>query len=228
MGKIKIAKYLAECGIASRRKSEALILTGKVKVNGTIMLNIAERIDPQKDTIEALGQQIKPAKNVYYLLYKPIGYTSTTKDPHAEKLITELVPKKPKVYPVGRLDKYTSGLIILTNDGELTQKLTHPKYEKQKEYSIKTNYPLTSTEINQIKKGVKLEDGLIKPDLFEKTEDAYKLVIHSGRKRIVRRLINHFGKKVSQLKRTRLGKLTLGNLKPGEYRALKKEEISNL
>jgi len=228
MEKIKIAKYLASSGLCSRRKCEELIKSGAIKVNRTLA-KVADRINPKQDTIEIGNKKIKPQEKVYYLLYKPVGYVTTTKDKHAQYLITDLAPKNPPVWPVGRLDKFTSGLIILTNDGELTQKLTHPKYEKEKEYSIITNKPLAQEEIIKIKKGVKLENGFIKPDLFEETsKNNYKMILHSGKKRIVRRIIENFGKKVSQLKRVRVDNLTLENLKIGQYRKLDQKKINNL
>lgn len=227
--KIKIAKYLSECGIASRRKSEELVKQGRVFVNGEKMTNVAERIDPQKDKVKVFGKQAKPQKHVYYLLYKPVGYITTTKDPHAEKIITELVPNNPPVWPVGRLDKNTSGLIILTNDGELTQELTHPKYQKEKEYSIITNELLDKASIERVQNGIRLTDGFIKPSVFEEIEKGqYKMVLTEGRKRIVRRIIEAVGRKIAQLKRVRLDSLTLDNLSIGSYRELTKQEVEKL
>jgi len=162
-------------------------------------------------------------------LNKPLGYTSTCKDSHAEKLAISLVPKNPPVWPVGRLDKYTSGLLILTNDGKLTQKLTHPSFNIKKEYSLTTNLPLTDNEIHKIRQGVKLEDGFIKPDVFQKIgPKSWRIVLHEGRKRIVRRIIENTGKKTMSLTRIRFAFLELGDLKPGRWRHLTKEEINQL
>jgi 23S rRNA pseudouridine2605 synthase len=226
---IKIAKYLSEAGVASRRKSESLVAQGLIFVNGKKMTDPARRIDPSADKITYAGRVIKPAQNVYYLLNKPVGYTSTTADPHARDLITDLVPAKPKVWPVGRLDKFTSGLIILTNDGELTQKLTHPSFSVEKEYEITANSPLSDTEIAAIRRGIRLEDGFMRPDDFEAVGGkVYRITIHSGKKRVVRRLIEKTGKAVSQLKRTRIGFLALEKLHPGKWRYLTAEEIQKL
>jgi len=226
---IKIAKYLSECGIASRRKAEELVSRGKVSVNGTVMKNVAERVDPGKDEVKVFGKIINEQKLVYYILYKPVGYVTTTEDRHAEKIVTELVPQKPPVWPVGRLDKNTSGLLILTNDGDLTQTLTHPKYEKEKEYSIITNRDLGKDEIFKIRSGLYLDDGLIKPKLFEEIrEKQYKMILKEGRKRIVRRIIEEVDRRVAQLKRVRVATLTLGSLKPSEWRKLTTSEIKKL
>jgi pseudouridine synthase len=229
METIKISKFLSECGVASRRKSEELIKRGKIFVNGQRLSNVAERINPQKDEVKAFGKIVKPKNHVYYLLYKPVGYTTTTADIHAQNLITDLVPNEPPVWPVGRLDKNTSGLILLTNDGEFTQKLTHPKYEKEKEYSIITNQSLSEEEISKIQNGLHLDDGSIKPELFEGIKDnQYKMILKEGRKRIVRRIIEKVGKRVAQLKRVRVATLTLGSLKPSEWRKLTEREIKKL
>jgi len=229
MDTIKISKLLSEAGIASRRKAETLVTQGLIFVNGKKMADPARRIDPATDKVTYAGRIIKPQANVYYLLYKPVGYTSTTEDAHAKKLITQLVPKEPKVWPVGRLDKYTSGLILVTNDGDITQKLTHPSYEIEKEYEIATNEPLAEGDILAIQRGVRLEDGFIRPNRFEVTGGKlYRIVIHSGKKRVVRRIIEKTGKAVAQLKRTRIDFLVLGNLHPGEWRRLTAEEIKKL
>jgi len=226
---IKIAKYLSECGIASRRKSELLVSQGLVFINGKKMDNVAFRIDPKKDKVVFQGKTVKPLDLVYYLLYKPVGTASTTADAHSSKLITSLVPKIPPVWPVGRLDINTSGLILMTNDGSITQKLTHPKYQQEKEYSIITNSPLTEWEFNKITQGLELEDGFIKPDSFTEIKPGqYSIILHSGKKRVVRRIIEKVGKRVAQLKRIRVAFLTLGNLAPGQYRPLAKEEIDKL
>jgi 23S rRNA pseudouridine2605 synthase len=227
MNSVKIAKYLSQAGIASRRKAETLVKQGLIFINGKKTTNVAARIDPETDKVEYNGKTVAPLGFVYYLLNKPVGYVSTTNDEHAEKMVTELVPKELKVWPVGRLDKFTSGLMILTNDGELTLKLTHPRYEIEKEYEIVTNFALTETDICAIQRGVKLEDGFIKPDHFEKIgPKSYRIVIHSGKKRVVRRIIEKTGKAVAELKRTRVGHLALGTLPPGHWRPLIPNELN--
>ena len=229
MATIKISKYLSETGIASRRKAETLVTQGLVFVNGKKNTNVAARIDPDTDKVEFNGKPVKIQKQVYYLLNKPAGYTSTTEDPHARKLITELVPDAPKVWPVGRLDKYTSGLILMTNDGQLTLKLTHPRYRIEKEYEIVSSHPLTAAEIDSIRRGVKLSDGLIKPDRFDPIgENSYRIIIHSGKKRVVRRIIEKIGKTVVDLKRLRIDFLTINDLQTGQWRELAPEEIKKL
>jgi 23S rRNA pseudouridine2605 synthase len=226
---MRIAKYLASCGLGSRRFCEELILSGRVKINKKQITTPALNIDPETDVVSVNDALVKPKELVYYLLNKPIGYTSSRFDEHAKKIITDLLPQEPPIWPVGRLDKDTSGLIILTNDGDLTNRLTHPKYQKEKEYLITLDLPLEKGEIEKIKNGVELEDGWIKADSFEVlSEKKYRIIIHEGRNRLIRRLINSFGKEVVSLERLRLGPLTLGDLGVGRYRDLTKSEISEL
>jgi 23S rRNA pseudouridine2605 synthase len=226
---VKIAKYLAACGVTSRRKAEELVKQGLISVNGKRMNDVAKRIDPICDKITFRGSIMKPAAYAYYLLNKPLGYTSSTKDLHAKKLVTSLVPQKPAVWPVGRLDKDTQGLILMTNDGTLTQKLTHPKYEKKKEYEFSANYPLTGGEIKKITNGISLEDGFLKPDRFSQIGDnRYLITIHSGKKRVIRRLLEHIGKQIIELKRVKIDFLSLEGLETGKWRALDKKEIERL
>lgn len=223
---MRLAKYLASCGLGSRRYCENLISLGKILVNELIVDSPAINIDPEKDTVKFRGEIIKPQKTVYYILNKPTGYVTSRDDPHTKKLITDLVPKIPPVWPVGRLDKETSGLLILTNDGDLTQKLTHPKYVKEKEYLIKTNRPLSGDDITKIMNGVTLEDGLIKPDKFSRVATkTYNIVIHEGRNRLIRRLIAHFDLEVISLERIRISNIKLGKLPLGEYRVLDANKI---
>jgi len=226
---VKIAKYLAQAGVASRRKAEALVKQGLVSVNGKISADPALRVNPKTDKILYGGKPLSPAQKVYYLLNKPVGYTCTAQDPHAEKLVGELVPAEPRVWPVGRLDKMTSGLLILTNDGDLALSLTHPRYRVEKEYEITADFPLAENEIAAVQKGVSLEDGFIRPDRFEKIGGKrYRIVIHSGKKRVVRRIVEKIGKSVAQLKRTRVGSLELQNLPLGKWRRLSPAEIKKL
>ena len=167
---MRLNKFLASCGLGSRRACEELIKSGQIKVNSRVIVNVATEIDPEKDTAFFNEKRLAPATMVYYLLNKPIGYTSSLKDVHAKNLISELVPANPPVWPVGRLDKNTSGLILLTNDGDLTYQLTHPKYQKEKEYLIKTDSSLKQDEISQLLAGINLDDGFVKADFFEKIE----------------------------------------------------------
>lgn len=220
---------MASCGLGSRRSCEILIKSDQIKVNGISINTPAVDIDPSTDDIKYKNLPVRPTELVYYLLNKPIGYTVTRKDNYAKKIVTSLIPESPPVWPVGRLDVGTSGLLIMTNDGRLTQIMTHPKYNKEKEYIIKTNTDLTPEVIAKIQKGTNLEDGLIKPDFFEKTnEQTYKIIIHSGKKRVIRRLMAHYQRKTLFLERIRIEGLELDGLAAGEYRPLTAKEIEGL
>lgn len=224
-----IAKYLAACGLGSRRACESPVKDGRVSVNGKVVTNLATRIDPAADEVTIDGEPVKPRELVYYLLNKPAGYTCSRSDAHAEKLVTELVPNDPPVWPVGRLDRETTGLLIVTNDGELTQRLTHPRHEKSKEYIVETEPPFTAKDIAAIRRGVILEDELTVPDRFEELEPGrYKIVIHEGRKRIIKRLVAYFGRQVVTLERTAIDRLRLEDLPPGRYRKLTRNEVAAL
>lgn len=227
--KTRLAKFLSSADLGSRRKCEELIKEGRVLVNGQTVTTPSINIDPQIDLVTFDGKPAKPKTKVYYLLNKPTGYTSTTADKHADKLITELVPDDIFVWPAGRLDRETSGLIILTNDGELTQKLTHPKYEKEKTYIAKTDRPLTKNEVKEILGGIELEDGPIRPDSFKDLgNNMYEVSIHEGRNRLVRRIFEHYGREVAELDRTRIAFLKKEKLGVGEYRKLTEEEVERL
>lgn len=227
--KKRIAKFLSSAGIASRRKSEELIRDGRIKVNGEAIFDLGRQVDPAIDTILVDDKEVESNEYVYYLLNKPIGYVSTVSDRHAEKKVTELVPVDPPVWPVGRLDKDTHGLLILTNDGDLTQRLTHPKYEKEKEYLAKTDKEVTDNELGQIERGITLEDGFVQAGEIEKTgKNTYRIVIHIGKNRIVRRIFGFFGKTVIDLKRIRVNNLEIGDLPVGKFRELTENEIEDL
>jgi len=227
--KVRIAKYLASCGLGSRRKCEEIIAMGKISINGERITSPALNITPGVDRVEMNGKLLEPQKKVYYLLNKPIGYTSTLSDTHAKKFITELVPDDEAVWPVGRLDRETSGLIILSNDGELTQLLTHPRYEKSKTYVATLDKSLTPDQFERLVGGVELDDGRLKPDDIKHLAGTdYEITIHEGRNRLVRRTFEHFGRKVVALSRTKLSFLEIGSLKPGKYRRLNKQEIERL
>jgi pseudouridine synthase len=227
--KVRIAKYLASSGLSSRRKSEELILSGNVEVNGEAIYSPAFSVDPEIDIVNFNDKIVKPKKLVYYLLNKPAGYTSTTSDSHAKKLITELVPNDPPVWPVGRLDRETSGLIILTNDGELTQKLTHPSFTKTKRYIATVDKPLGSKQSVELVHGIILEDGPIKPDGFQTLKaGVYEITVHEGRNRLIRRIFEYFNRQVMTLERTEIAFLNLKDLKSGEYRELNSKEIEKL
>jgi 23S rRNA pseudouridine2605 synthase len=225
---MRIAKYLASCGVASRRKSEELVLSGKTKVNDEIIFDLGRQIEPT-DTVLVNDEKIEPKEKVYYLLNKPSGYTSTVSDEHAEKIITELVPEEPPVWPVGRLDKETEGLIILTNDGELTQKLTHPSFEKEKEYVAVLDKDLSEKDEESILEGVDLEDGPFRADnLVKLAPKTYQIRVHEGRNRLVRRVFGHFGSTVRKLSRIRLEDLQIGELGLGKWRLLTADEVGRL
>lgn len=227
----RLQKFMATAGVASRRKSEDLILEGKVKVNGEVVKELGFKVS-DSDEIEVSGRILsKPRKNTYYLLNKPVGYVTTVTDPQGRKTVMGLIPKDTRVFPVGRLDIMTEGLLLLTDDGDLAYKLTHPKHEIEKEYHVKVNGTITHEQIEKLKSGVILEDGLTAPAKaaivnINKGETLLSLTIHEGKNRQVRRMIDAIGKKVLKLKRVRYGHLSLEDVPLGKFRELTADEIN--
>ncbi len=229
----RLQKYLSRCGVASRRQSEKLILAGLVKVNGKIVKKLGTKIDPDKDRVIVNDSSISPRRLVYYVVYKPKGYTCTVSDIHADKLVTELVPKDPKVYPVGRLDKNSEGLLLLTNDGTLTQKIAHPSFECEKEYEVLVSGKPSELTIRYLQKGTKLGEYQTKPATIKLIKSfsnttLYRVILKEGKKRQIRRMFDKFHHDVLKLKRVRIKNLTLDNLKEGEYRKLSPNEVTKL
>lgn len=225
---------MAHAGVASRRKSEEIIAEGRVKVNGEIVTAMGTKVDPQKDTIEVDGEEIEKEKKIYLKLYKPTGYVTTVKDPQGRKTVLDLIEGVDKrIYPAGRLDLDSSGLLLLTNDGDLTHKITHPSHELDKEYEVVINGQLNDQEIKQFKEGIDLQEGRTAPAEIKKVNEdskntTYKVIIHEGMNRQIRRMFDVLGYKVVSLIRVRIGSITLGSLKPGEHKTLSREEVQDL
>mgnify|MGYP000542516747 FL=1 len=224
---MRLNKYLSEAGICSRRVADKIISEGKVKVNNKVITTLGTKIDLKEDTVYCYNKLVElPDKLIYLALNKPRGYITTKSDPKKRKIVMDLIPREYKVYPIGRLDKESEGLIILTNDGELTQKLTHPKYGHEKEYRVKVNKKITTDYINSFKRGIKLEEGIAKADRIDTINDyEFNLVIHQGWKRQIRRMSDKLDNEVVSLKRIRISKLKLNKLKVGEYKEIKINEI---
>lgn len=219
---ITLQKAISKSGFCSRRNAEQIIKNKKVKINGTIA-ELGDKVDLKKDKIKINDKLIKiPSGRIYYIVNKPVGYICTTSDKFAKKKITDLVPKNPKVWPVGRLDKNSRGLVILTNDGELTHKLTHPSFKHEKEYLVQINKNINDNLLNRFKKGIKLKEGLARADRIKKINSIkLSIVLHQGWKRQIRRMIHKCGFKVVDLKRIRIGEIKLKNLKEGSWKRVR-------
>lgn len=227
-------KFLAHCGVASRREAATLVSEGKVKVNGKIVTEPGCKVN-EKDEIRYNGKKLLVTKNqIYILLNKPKDHITTTNDPQNRKTVLHLIRNatNERVYPVGRLDRNTSGVLLLTNDGELTQQLTHPSYNFQKIYEVHLDKPLTKADFEKIIEGIVLEDGEIHPDTLAYADPRDKSIIgieiHSGRNRIVRRIFEHLGYEVIALDRVMYAGLTKKNVERGKWRFLKENEIRQL
>ena len=236
MEEVRLQKYLANQGICSRRKAEEHILNGDVKVNGKVITELGSRIDPNKDMVYFMDEKVeKNKKKVYILLNKPIGYVTTTKDQFGRDAILDLVKVKENILPVGRLDMYTSGAIILTNDGDFIYKVTHPKYEIEKTYNVTLKGIITNEEIEKLRKGVEIEDyvsGKAKVRLLkidkEKNISRIEITIHEGKNREVRKMCTAIGRKVLALHRSKIENIDVKDLKLGEWRYLSKREVELL
>ena len=236
MEEIRLQKYIAECGITSRRKAEELIINGKIKVNGKVVTELGTKINPSNDIVEYDNKIIKQEhKNVYILLNKPIGYVTTVKDQFGRPSVLDLVKVKERIVPVGRLDFYTSGALILSNDGDFVYKITHPKHEIDKTYNATVKGIVIDDEIETLRKGVKIDNYITKPAKVkilkideEKNISRLEITIHEGKNRQVRKMCEAIGRKVIALHRSKIGNIGVKDLELGKWRYLTDQEINKL
>lgn len=223
---MRLQKFLSHAGIASRRAAEELIKQGKIKVNGQITTQLGTEIDEYKDRVDYNNKFIKlPEKFVYLALNKPVGYICSQNNEQG-KTIFDLIKSKERLFSVGRLDKDSSGLLLLTNDGEFANEMTHPRYEKEKEYFVVLDRNLIPQDKERIERGITIDGKKLQPCKIDLGKNnSYKIIIKEGINRQIRRMFGRFGYDVKKLKRIRVGKLELKNLKEGQSRPFKKEDI---
>ena len=232
----RLQKYLAECGIASRRKCEEYIIQGKVQVNGKTITELGVKVNPEKDKITFEGKNVKQEeRNVYILLNKPIGYVTTSDEQFGRDKVLDLVKVRERVVPVGRLDMYTSGALILTNDGDFVYKVTHPKHEIRKTYTVTVKGIIKNEEVEQLRKGVKIDDYTTRPAKVkilktdeEKDISRLEITIHEGKNRQVRRMCESVGRRVIALHRSKIGNIGVKDIELGKWRYLKDFEVKTL
>ncbi len=218
----RVQKIIAQSGMCSRRKAEALIEDGKVEVNGTV-ITIGSKADGQKDTITVEGNEITKEKFVYYILHKPTRYITTSSDLFDRKKVLDLVPSKPRVFSIGRLDRDTSGLLLLTNDGDFANKIMHPRYEVRKTYIAILDGPFNKNAIGKAKEGVRIDGHLVRADIIILEPDTVAVSVETGIHKVVKRLLKSLGYYVRQLHRTHIGDLAL-DIEEGKWRTLEESE----
>ena len=232
-GLIRLNKYISNSGVCSRRDADKIISEGLVTINGQVVTELGHKVSLDDDVLLD-GKKLNPERKVYLLLNKPRGFVTTLDDPHAERTVMQLVKNacKERIYPVGRLDMQTTGVLLFTNDGELAKKLTHPSYEKKKVYHVQLDKDFLPEDLEKIEKGIELEDGFIKADeisLIDRNDlRQVGIEIHSGKNRIVRRIFNLLGYQVERLDRVVFAGLTKKDLPRGRHRFLTLQEINFL
>jgi 23S rRNA pseudouridine2605 synthase len=231
----RLQKILAHAGVSSRRHAEEMITAGRVTVNGIVVTELGSKADAATDRIAVDGKPLnRPEKKLYFVLHKPAGYVTTMSDPQGRAIVTSLLKNvRERVYPVGRLDYNTEGLLLVTNDGEWANRIAHPRHEVEKEYHVRVRGEITTDQLNLLAAGIKLEDGVTAPAKASRLSTSdnnswFSLIIHEGRFRQVRRMCAEVGLTVVRLKRVRYGSVDLGTLKPGEYRLLTSQEVQQL
>ena len=233
-GKVRLQKFLAESGVASRRKSEELIEQGKVKVNGNVA-HIGDKINPKKDTVTVSGKKILKQKNLtYIMLHKPRGFITTMSDEMDRKCVAQLIKDVPgRVYPVGRLDRDSEGMLLFTNDGEFANAMTHPTKHVSKTYRVTVRPTITDEQITRLTTGIMIDERMTAPceiRVISKEEGrvVLEIILHEGRNRQIRKMCEEVGLEVARLKRTAIGSIKLGMLKQGDYRELTEDEVRKL
>jgi 23S rRNA pseudouridine2605 synthase len=225
---VRLAKYLAHAGVASRRAAEQLIAAGQVQVGGEVVTDPARDVDERSD-VRVDGSPVAPEPREIWAVNKPAGVVSTASEPGKRRAITELVDSERRLYPVGRLDADSTGLILLTNDGELANRLTHPRYGVSKTYRLRLVRPPSDDDLQRLRRGVTLEDGpTAAAEVEQRGEREIEVTIREGRKRQVRRMAEAVGNEVEALKRIRIGSLELGELRQGDARRLEEGEVASL
>jgi 23S rRNA pseudouridine2605 synthase len=225
---VRLAKYLAHAGVASRRAAEELIAAGKVKVGGEVVTDPARDVD-EASRVEVRDEAVVPEPREVWAVNKPAGVISTAREPGKRRAVTQLVDSERRLYPVGRLDADSTGLIVLTNDGELANRLTHPRYGVPKTYRVRLARPPADRDLDRLRNGVPLEDGMTAPAEVERRgERELEITIREGRKRQVRRMVEAAGNEVEALTRIRIGSLGLGELRRGDARRLGEGEVAAL
>jgi 23S rRNA pseudouridine2605 synthase len=232
----RLQKYLARCGVASRRAAEQLILDGQVAVNGALVRELGTRVDPERDRVEVNGRPIRPPTAMVYLaLNKPPGVVTTVRDPWGRQTVMSLIPRLGRLYPVGRLDADSEGLLLMTNDGDLANRLTHPRYGCEKEYRALIRGMPDEPDLELLREGIELEDGRTAPAAVERERGGappdwswIRVTLRQGRNRQVRRMLEAIGFEVERLQRVRIGPLQLADLPLGASRPLSRSEVAAL
>lgn len=231
---VRLNRYIAQAGVCSRREADQLIAAGEIKVNGAVVVEMGHKVHPRKDKVEYHGKVLKAEKLVYILLNKPKNFITTTSDPEGRPTVLKLVKNatQERIFPVGRLDRNTTGLLLLTNDGDLAKKMTHPSHEVKKLYYVRLDKEVLETDLKRLREGIELEDGLAKADkasyVQNKGANEVGIEIHIGRNRIVRRMFEAMGYEVLGLDRVMLGPLDKKKLPRGKWRNLTSQEVAFL
>jgi 23S rRNA pseudouridine2605 synthase len=225
---MRLVKYLAHCGVASRRRAEELIAARRVRVGGETVTDPARDVD-ESSAVEVDGRPVAPEPREVWMVNKPAGVVSTAREPGRRAAVVELVASNRRLYPVGRLDADSTGLILLTNDGELANRLTHPRYGIERSYRVRLRRPATQSQLRRLRNGVELEDGLTAPARLRAVSPrVVELTLTEGRNRQVRRMVEAVGNRVAALTRIRFGRLELGTLPEGRARRLRPPEVKRL
>lgn len=231
---VRLNRYIAQAGICSRREADKLIAAGEIKVNGKVVTELGTKVTPRVDDVQYRGKQLRAEKLVYFLLNKPKNTITTTDDPQGRRTVLDLLTNttEERIFPVGRLDRNTTGLLLLTNDGDLAKKMTHPSHKVKKIYHVRLHKEVPEEDLHRLLDGVELEDGIAQVDKIDYVLNGGKnevgVEIHIGRNRIVRRMFEHMGYKVENLDRVSISHLTKKNLPRGKWRALTDKEIAFL
>lgn len=232
MVKVRLNKYLSECGLASRRKAEEFILEGRIAVNGNVVIDLATQVDPEKDDVTFDGSKLNREKKVYFLMNKPRGVVTTTKDEKNRTNVTDLINTKFKIFPVGRLDYNTTGTLILTNDGEFANFLLHPKNSFPRKYLVELDKPLSQEDRFKLSSGIYLDKrkSVFTEIKYPKTNDYKKVFVTTveGRNHFVKRMFSSLGYMVKKLHRQSFADVNVNNIMPGEYRVMNEKEIKSL